>query len=151
MSTKCRIFGLALAWAIALPCGFGLAPAASAKEGISVDDPVKEVTTSTPAAQPGGTYRAPKGNATLIYSVKASAGDFPEATVLVKQGSHVYELGAFRNIAKVVWSKDGRSVSFEGTKLISFGLDDISLVTFKLGQHTLRRKVLRQAKDEPSG
>jgi hypothetical protein len=128
-----------------------LAPAANAKVGATVQEPVKEFKQHITNAQPNGTYPAPGRRATLIYSSTSSEGDFPEATVLIKQGRHYYDLGAYRSIRLVKWAKDGRSVSFEGNKLVSFGLDDVSLVTFVLGQPTLQRKVLRQVKEEPSG
>jgi hypothetical protein len=140
-----------VAGAIALLTTLANLPSADAKIGVTVQEPVKEPLKAVTTAGPGGTYPAPGGQATLIYSTTSTAGDFPEATVFVKQGKHIYDLGAYRVIAKVKWAPDGRSVSFEGNKLVAFGLDDVSLVTYKLGEHVLSRKVLRRTNDTPSG
>jgi hypothetical protein len=69
----------------------------------------------------------------------------------VQAGTHLYDLGTYRQLTKVTWAKDGKSVTFEATKLKEYGVDDVVRITFRLGAKTLDKVILRQVKDEPTG
>lgn len=113
--------------------------------------PVHELKAFDHRGKPLGVYEAPTHQARLIYASGSTGGDFPETPIYVQAGTHVYDLGTYRGLTKVTWAKDGKSVTFEATKLKDYGVDDVLRITYRLGAKTLDRQVLRQQKDEPTG
>jgi len=114
-------------------------------------EPVTSVVVPAFRGKPFGTYAAPNHRATLVYASDSTGGDFPESPVFVQAGGKVYALGTYRQLSKVTWAKDGKSVTFEANKLHDYGVDDVCRITYRLGAKQLDKVILRQEKDEPSG
>ncbi|MDB5099263.1 MAG: hypothetical protein JWM80_3684 [Cyanobacteria bacterium RYN_339] len=98
-----------------------------------------------------GAYESPDKHATLIYSSDSTGGDFPQSAVYVQTHGHLFDLGNYRRVTKVTWAKDGKSVTFEGSQLKDYGVDDVVRITFRVGAKQLDKVILKQIKDEPTG
>lgn len=136
--------------AVLFAIGIGTAAPALAEASQMLQEPVRDVSGLNLRDKPLAVYTSRDRMATLVCRATSPGGDFPEMEVYVQIGRHLFDLGRYRGITRVSW-KGSRTVSFDATKLVGPGVDEVGTVTYIVGANRLTREVLRREQDQPSG